>query len=107
MLFQVIEHWHLYPTAEITNGADSMEVDGVPPYESLAGREMISSFNNPSTGNESFAGRQMISSFNNPSTGNESFAGRQTINTLNNPSTGNPPLNVIPVCQSLTNPDPR
>ena len=88
MLFQVIEHWHLYPTAEITNGADSMEVDGVPPYESLAGREMISSFNNPSTGNES-------------------FAGRQTINTLNNPSTGNPPLNVIPVCQSLTNPDPR
>ena len=99
MLFQVIEHWHLYRTAEITNGADSMEVDGVPPYESLAGREMISSFDNPSTGNESLAGREMINTLNNPSTGNESFAGRQMINTLNNPSTGNPLSIIIPIFQ--------
>jgi hypothetical protein len=57
-----------------------MQLDDVPPYESLAGREMINTLNNPSTGNESFAGRQMI-------------------NTLNNPSTGNPLSIIIPIFQ--------
>ena len=77
-------------TAEITNGADSMEVDEVPHYESLAGREMISTFNDSSAGNESLAGREIISTFNDSSAGNENFAGREMINTLNNSSAGNP-----------------